>query len=425
MPATYNLPRVNGLWNEQDVELYNKLPYYLAALQGKYYPMWNTWNKLVGTMPWQKNMGPILKGVRAEPSPIGRQMFFPNDITSAPKKDVVEVREMTEQARVKRHLFESPYFHFIPSFQDFRKDQVGFAMKDLGQQIMAANDFFIRSVIFHRSPYVFVSGKAQDSDGAEFISAPVGDGSDDGSTGKTTGWLTATVAKVGTTKGNLSLKVMNKVGNIMREEIQAPAFDGMANTVKDNETIKGNYVIVGSGEAYGQLTFDEHALTYKSDTMNLLNDEFAGKLFGFLVYKTERFPLRIAADGTFPAPQLWETNTGAYNYGETVPNPAYTGAPFEVAFCLGAEPYKSLSVGSPPKEFASGSMSESKFNSLFWNGEVRLTDNLIVNYGSNNLDTNKYGEYLQLISSVVHGIIPVNRRFVVPIIYRRWRVETN
>jgi hypothetical protein len=32
---------------------------------------------------------------------------------------------------------------------------------------------------------------------------------------------------------------------------------------------------------------------------------------------------------------------------------------------------------------------------------------------------------LQLISSVAFGILPVNKRHVLPIVYRRWRVETN
>jgi len=60
-----------------------------------------------------------------------------------------------------------------------------------------------------------------------------------------------------------------------------------------------------------------------------------------------------------------------------------------------------------------------RFNSLNWNGEVRITDDVLVNYGSGNLDTNKYGEYLQLIADTTLGIIANTPRYLVPVLYRR------
>lgn len=424
MPATYDLPRASELWNEQERNLYNKLPYYLANLNAKYFPIWNTWNKLMGKVQWSPNMGTTLRGVRAEPTPIGRQVFFPNAITGTPAKDRAEVREVTSDGLVYRHLFESPYMHFLPSFQDFRRDQVGFAMKDLAQQIAVANDQFIRTYVYYKSPKVLISGAA-----TPVITAPTGYSSATAVDAKTTAFHLSCIQAVGSNKGNLSMKLLFNALNIMREDEQVPAWEGMVNTPKDNETIKGRYVIVGSNEAFSALTFDEHILQYKDTNMNLLNDEFKGVLFGSLVYKTERFPLRIAADGTIPVPQVWETNSGAANYGETVPNPAYVDAPFEVAFLMGAEPYRSINVGAPPKEFASGSMSEGKFSKLSWNGEVRITKDLLIDYGVTNgsrlYDTNKYGEFLQLISDVTHGAIAVNRRFVLPIIYRRVRAQVS
>lgn len=428
MPVSYDMPRASSMWNVSDVSLYQKLPYYLAALNAKYFPTWNTWNKLFGKTQWEPNMGTTMRGVRPEPTPVGRQVFYPNPITSAPKKDVAEVREMTAEGIVYRHLFESPYFHFLPSFQDFRRDQVSFAMKDLAQQIMVANDMFIRSYIFQRAPRIFISGAS-----SEYQEAPiVTNTATDDTNGKTTNYLLSAINQVGSQKGNLSLKACFKALCIIREDEQAPAWEGMSNTPKDNEVIKGRYVMVGSNEAFAAFTFDDHMLQYKKLDLDIINDEFSGLLFGALAYKTERFPLRIAADGTLPVPQIWVNGTAAgassstpFNYGETVPNPDYVNAPFEVAWIMGAEPYRTIAVGAPPKEFASGRMSENKFNSLFWNGEVRLTDNLIINYGSNTYDTNKYGEFLQLISSVVLGALPVNRRFAFPIIYRRVRPTTN
>lgn len=430
MPATYNLPRITAEWDQQEVDRYNKLPFYLAMQAAKYWPQWNVYNKLLGTVKWQQNMGTTMKGVIVEPSPIGRSEFVPNPITQTPRKDIISQYERTNTAIVRRHLYESPQINFLPSFQDFRTKQIQTAQKDIGQQITVANDFFVRTAIFHGSPYVYISGRQLDANGdAGLVSAPNGDPNVDPTlSAKHTNYLADVVGQVGNNKGNLSLKLTSKLTSIMQDDLQIVPFEGMVNTPKDNETIKGKYVIVGSGEAFRAFTFDEHILQYKTLNLDLINDEFSGLLFGNTVYKIERFPLRIAADGTLPVPQLYEANPAAFNGYETVPNPVYVKAPIEVAFMFGGGSWESINVGPPPSEFAGGKISEEKFNKLFWNGEVKITDNILINYGSAatpQMDTNKYGEALQMISSTVHGIISINRRAVIPIIYRRWRVETN
>lgn len=432
MPSTYNLPRATGLWTQQDIALYNQLPFYLASLEAKYYPMWDIWAKHVGKIPWQTNMGEVLKGVRAEPTPIGRQQFFPNDITTSPKKDVYEQREVTETARIKRHLGESNQFNFNPSFSNFRRNQIPDAMKDIASKNSNNQDQFIRSVVFHRSPQVFISGKANVVSGQfandELVSAPVGDGNDAGTSGKSAAWLQAAIAQIGNNLGNLGFKVINKAATILSEDIQAPYYEASSSMPMPNETLKGNYCLLTSNEAIAYLQFDAFVLANRPLMTNLINDEYKGKVGSHVVLKAERFPLRMKADGTFPAPQTTQMQVDAYNYGETVPNPEYINAPYEWAFLLGAEPYRSIQVGPPPKEFT-GKMAEEDFNKLFWNGEVKLTNNILVRYPDANgvlqVDTNKYGEFVQLISSLVFGIIPVNRRYVMPILFRRVRVATN
>lgn len=428
MPSRYNLPRTAETWNQQDVNLFNKLDFYLATLEAQYYPKWQLFNKLFGSIKWQANQGNVMKGVRAEHSPIGRQMFFPNNITSAPKKDVHEVREVTEEARIKRHLYESPQFAFLPSFTDFRREQIPFAVDDLTMQISVADDQFARSTIFHRSPYVYISGKGSVAAGAfagnEIVSAPVGDGSDDGSTAKTTAWLQEAASYVGNNLGNLGFKAIKKVATIFGEDIRAPFFEAGANQPVPNEVLKGKYLLVGSNEAFEYLSFDDFVLANKEITRDVLNAEFNGTIGSRVVWKSERFPLRMKADGTFPAPEVREGDANAYNKGEPVPNPDYVNAPYEWAFLIGGGAYKMIKVGPPPKEFASP-MSEEKFRKLNWNGEVKITSDILINYGNNILDTNKYGEYAQLIASTVHGIIPCNRRYVLPILYRRVRVQAN
>jgi len=434
MPSYYNLPRPQQSFDQQSIDLYNKLPFYLALLECKYMPIWKTWEKLVGSIKWQPNMGNIMRGVRAEPTPIGRQFFLPNNITELPKKDVFTQLETKEEARVKRQNFFSQQINFNGPFADFRKDQIPAAMKDIAQQIGVTSDQFIRTDIWYKSPNIFISGKPNSNandgfDGGEFIEGcPIADGNDAGTAAasKTTAWAQVAVSYVGNggDTGALTYKVFHKIGTIPREDMQAPAFEAMANAPKDNETIKGKWVLVTSNEAFEALSFDNHILANRPLMMNLLNDDFSGVIGSHVAARIERFPLRIAADGTCPAPQTYETNPNAYNYGQTIVNPAYAQAPFEVAWMLGAEPYKAIQVGAPPKEFASGSMSADKFNSLNWNGEVRLNKDLLINYGNGVVDLNKFGEFVELMSDCVFGQIPVVRRYVIPIIFRRRRVQT-
>ena len=362
MPSTYNLPRTTNLWNQEDINLYNKLPFYLANLEAKYYPIWHVWDKFFGTMKWEQNMGTVMKGVRAEPTPIGRATFFPNPITSAPNKDVMEVRELSEQAIVYRHLYESPYFNFNPSFQDFRKNQIGFAMKDLTNQIACANNIFIRTYVLQYAPAVFISGKpitnnGDGFDGAELVNAPTGVGDINGLTVKSTAWLQQAAAYVGSNLGNLGYKVIKKVCQVLKQDIQAPYFEGQGNMPADNETMKGKYVLIGGDEALEFLSFDPFILANRELSLDILTKEFDGSIGSHLVWKSERFPLRMGADGSFPYPQTFEANPAAYNVGMTVPNPAYVTAPLEWAFLVAADAFRSITIGAPPKEFAGGTMS--------------------------------------------------------------------
>ena len=56
-----------------------------------------------------------------------------------------------------------------------------------------------------------------------------------------------------------------------------------------------------------------------------------------------------------------------------------------------------------------------------WNGEVRLTDQVLIQYSDNSYDMNRNGEQLKLFANTVHGYLPGERRFGFPIIFRRRR----
>lgn len=432
MPIT-QLPAINqniaSGWTENQRDLYNFMPYWLANMQVKRKEYFATWSKLTGRIKWQPNMGEILKAVRKEPSPVMRQHAFPNELSAAPVKDVMDVREMVATASLKHHDFESPIFNFYPSFRDFMKDHVQVHGEDITDKQIIFNDMFIRSVVFHNSPFMYLCNKAD----GEVINAPVGNGSNDGSTGKTTAFLQAQMPLVGN-PGNLSLLSINLATTIFAEDIGQPAWAGGTNNENASKSgLQDKYLLVTSAEAYNQFTFDPWMLAHKSVDLNVITQGFKGDLFGRVTCRLERYPLRMAADGTFPAPEIrviGDAKNGTanasdpYNTNESIPNPAYVSAPFEFAFLCGQQGYDSIEVGPPPKEFANNGMPEG-FGKMQWNGELVLTKNILIQAkdadGNLVYDTNAYGKFLKFISECVYGCLPRQRRAVLPIMFKRRR----
>lgn len=421
MPAQYDLPEYQGASDIQDINQYQKLPFYLAFNEAKYFPQWQTWDKLFGKLNWTPNMGTTLRGVRAEPTPVGAQTFYPNSLQVLPNKDIYENLETYEEATLSWHDFDSKQFYFLPSYQDFRENQIDYTHKDIVRQIAIRNDMFIRSYVLQKTPYIFNAGD-QNLVGAPYIpSGTAITAANVALAGKNTAFWQAQINTINTAGARgLTLAILDQAAMVLRDEIGAPYFENAANTVKDNSLIKGKYVLIGSMEAFQMFKWDQQFSRFRPSDLNVLEDGFMGSIFNEITYKSERWPLRIAADGTLPAPEVYDVANN-----RTVPNPAYTAAPYEVAFLCGADAFKTLKVGPPPKPFSSGKMDAAKFYSMAWNGEVRLTDQIIVNYndGAGNIvqDLNYRGRLLKLYSSVVYGGIPVQQRNVLPIVYARVR----
>jgi hypothetical protein len=70
-------------------------------------------------------------------------------------------------------------------------------------------------------------------------------------------------------------------------------------------------------------------------------------------------------------------------------------------------------------------MSGEKFYSLRWNGEVRLTDQLLIVNPDGSVEMNDFGENLQLKAQLMHGLIMGERRFAFPIIVARSRCNVS
>jgi hypothetical protein len=378
--------------------------------------------KLLKPIKWQANMGNTMQGVRKVKSPILRAQANPNPITSAPKKDVVEVRETQEQAILFRHNFESQLMQFIPSFADFLTDHVDKTTEDIGEKMEVFAEMFYRGAIFDACPNIWLCGKA-----TELTPVAGWTGPWNGVFVKTQAEVQALIAQV--TKP-LTLRAISKLNTVMYSDMRISPFTGSSTgDGTDGSALKHKYCLIHGSEVWDNWVHDPYLQGNRAIDLDIVTSGFSGSLFGRFTTMFEQYELRIAADGSFPAPETVQENPNAYNLGEPLPNPTWVNAPFGVAWAYGNEGYKYIQVGPPPKDFAGGGMTMDKFNGMDWNGKVNLTRNVMIPCldAQNNLtyDTNKRGEYIQALGDLVMGILPIQRRNVIPIIYQRQRVATN
>lgn len=439
MPSFYDQPSIFQSATVEDTQRFNKLPFYLVKNEVKQYPTFKVFDQLYGKIDWQTNMGDVMKGVTPQRSPVGRSFFFPNAVTTVANKDIYQVTESVEQAQVLAHKYESFQFNFLPSFDVFWETYLQFANTDIVRQIAQSNEQFIETNMWFNASYVYLCGTGLIS------GAPIGMGNVAGNAAgsKTAAWLIATTTGSANQQGvtqNLRLRDVFRAVMNLSVDLGAPSFEGSKNMPKDNEGLKEKYVLVTSTENFLNFTFDPDVLNKLNGIapcdLNLLFNDFKGLLFGTTTCKLTRYPIRynvvnindpngnlLYTAGIPIPPEIFDPVDQKWK-----PNPYYTSlitAPFEVNWLLGDSYAKTIKVGPPPKEFASMNMSAQKFYAMKWNGEVRLTDQILITYPNGVQDLNNYGENLKFLSKLTHGYLVGERRFAFPMLVLRQRPTVN
>jgi len=438
MPSYYNQPGSFANAIIQPNNLFAQLPFYLVHNEVEQYANWNEFDQMFGSIPWQENMGSVMEAVTPQRSPVGRSFFFPNPITTASNKDIYQVTESNEQAILYKHKYGSFVFNFIPSFQVFWDKYIKFNSDDIVKQIAVSNNQFIETQMWFNASYVFLCGVGLTA-GAP---TAMGNVTLNAGNSKTAAWLIAITQGTQQNPGvlqNLRIRDVYRAIMNLQDDLGAPSFNGAKNMPKDNEGLKGRYALFCGSEDFFNFTFDPDVNgivgtqgMLKSVNLDLLFNDFKGSLFGTVTCKIKKYPIRYntanITDGAgnvlwaagFPIdPEIFDPTDNKWK-----PNPYYTSlisAPYSIAWLLGDNYCKTLKVGPPPKEFATKNMSGEKFYSLRWNGEVRLTDQILITNPDGSIELNDYGENLQLKSQLTHGLIMTERRFAFPILIARSR----
>tara|TARA_R100000700_G_scaffold29943_1_gene36878 strand:+ start:68 stop:1471 length:1404 start_codon:yes stop_codon:yes gene_type:complete len=443
---------------------FNKLDFYLVKNEVALFPKWNVYDSMYGSIKWQPNMGEKLHGLTPTPSPVSRSTFAPNRLNAVAKKDIYKIGEREEEAYLSYHRYESGRFRFLSSFEDFWRDQLQYQHQDIVRQIQNSNNQFVRTLMYYQTPDLYIAkggsgylSSSVDLDGDAAKAALTQDqirtiDDDDDSTASTSPAVGEgggreyrdSLAKGGSGQdaGVLTLKDLYRAMLVLQEDVQAAPFDRTFGTPKTSEMVKGKYILVCSTEAWASLLWDNDLKKHgtgqalASTSRDFLKEGFAGDLFGKITVKYDPFPLRFTDNGSWVEPQTVVSEDPGK--GKVIPNSNYTKisadasdaiGSLEVAFLCGADAFKTISVGPPPREFAGKNISKKKLYGMNWNGQIDLTDQFLVPTAdlgttpATSWDLNVYGDYLKFISQTIHGGIPGDARHCLPIVYRRRRTS--
>lgn len=406
---------VCGQWTEIDRDFYNKLDHYFDAFTADYRATWQSWKpRFKKTVKWKPNMGNTMRRVTQQFSPQIRQEAYPELIDDVPTTDITFTREATHDVRIYRHRFATRDFHFQPEFQDFFQ-HAEFEFEDLQKKIVEYEELFIRTRIWHHSPYVYVVGQG-------LITAPTGIGNSAGTAAKTdatvTQWLNNNVKP-------LTLEALFRILGIIESTVGMTPYEGSGKPQGKNKPLNQKYCLMLSHEAWMQFTNDPWAKENRPLAVDIVNQMLSGPKFGYIETDIEHKPLRFKMTaGTLskPAPEIVSESQYSELTNRTSPNPVYgTEAQFEVAWLFGGHSYEPLDSGPPPALFTKSLDAARGMN---WNGKPMWTKKFLK-YCKNVDGTavpemaETWGESIRAQAQLAMGISAVNARNVLPIVFMR------
>lgn len=416
---------VCGQWTQADKDYYNKLPYYFVKFAADYRKRWSKWaNKFNKKIRWQPNMGPIMRRAAQEWSPVVRQEAHPELLQDVPTSDINFTRERTHDVRLYRHRFQTREFWFLPEFQDFF-EHMEHEYEDLQKQIAVYEDAFIRTRVFHHSPYVWVCGRG-------LVTAPTGIPNKTGTAGKTDAWLSQVFegAVGGGPPTPLTLAEVFKIGSVVRNRIGMTPASG-SDGPKENKGIDAQYNMLMDEEVFYQFTDDPWAKENRMLTVDIVNSMFNGKLFGTVSCDFERYPLRwkyAAGTVTRPEPETIIEGTTPEELNRTAPGYSYANeAQYGVAFWMGGPSYSPIDSGPPPSMFTKKVSDAAAMN---WNGKPYWTTKFLVKCvdGASAVQpelAETWGEHMRAQAQQTFALAADNAYNVLPIIYLRPQVSVS
>lgn len=413
-------------WSENDIDLYNSYSFFLAKTQVERRKTWPTFGKLTRKKPWTRNHGPIMRGVRKNPSPHVRQQVNPNPLTSNPKVDINNLTETKTDTILYWQDFESPVLNWLPSFNDFL-DHVSEFGEDMMEKVDRFEELFYRTMMFHMSPFMFIckENSVELVETTPFAGTSVLGAND----GKSAAVLAGLIAAHGATASHLNMRALAHALTKMSINLGVPPFSGSGLPSGDNKGIDQKYLLITHEEAWTQFSFDPYLQTHKNCDLDVIYGQFQGSLFGRMTGRLEDKPMFLKADGTMPAPETRVETDVALNQGETVPNPTYTDvdqSPWAISWIAGQIGYDAIEIGPPPAAFT-GNKPPHNFPGMQWNGEVYLTKNFLLECvdpttGEVRPKLNSKGRYLRYEATAAMGVFPRQRRNLIPILHKRKQV---
>lgn len=415
-------------WTENDVNLYNSYDFFLAKMQVERRQQNMVFSKLLKKKPWKPNHGPVLRGVRTNPSPNLRQHAYPKAVRSGgmPLVDTVNVTETTSDAVVYWQDFDTPAMSFLPDFQDFM-GHVDDNAQDIMKRVEIFEEVFYRTMMFYGAPFFFIAK----GDSMTLINTTPFDFTQQLVAANTTKSAAALTGYVNAHPDmtHITMKGLSHALTQMSVNLGVPPFSGTGLQSGDDKALDQKYLLITGEETWTQFSFDPYLQQHKNCDLDVVNGQFQGSLFGRLTTRLETHPLFMTAAGAFEEPESRVGNATALNNGETIPNPDYVDldtSPYAWSFLSGNIGYTGLQVGPPPAAFTKDTPPHN-FPAMSWNGEVYLTKNFLLECpdpvtGAVRYLTNEKGRWIKAAASLALGIYPNQRRNVIPILHKRKQV---